>query len=187
MRPITPTKLPETPKNYWIQAKADGWCALVSSRGIYTRHLNDITDWRCFDSIRDRLGILEDIVLHTELVNQEGQGSHLVSKLKKDGKAYLLVHDAMIPNMEIEERWSHALTKVDQLKRVSNDILIGMMPMVNCKRWDMVNMYIENFINSGFEGIVLKKMHSLYYPSKYWSRYSRKWLKLKNKVKIKED
>ena len=162
--------LPESPDDFLVQIKYDGWNVVVNEGHVYTRHGNDITSWTdewLFD-------LHPPYPVNGELVVVDGKRKDIPSIKTGKFRPRIWAFDVMVEDMPLEERY----------KRVW-DLLDGeLIPAVTWdgkdlqKSWSSVNKLFEHVKERGHDGLVLKKKGSLYQVSDEISVVTPDWLRL---------
>jgi len=170
MRPSTPRVLPESPAEFLVQEKVDGWNVVVNGGRVWTRHGHDITSW-CSNW---RFDLNPPWPVNGELVAVGGQRKDVPSI--KSGKFEPRLHafDVMLEGVPLEER----LEMVDEWAEGDAWPILTWDPLEEGGGWGWVNLVLEIVKANGLEGLVLKRKGSPYHVSQEISVVSPDWLRM---------
>lgn len=171
MRPRTPLVLPPSPEEFWVQWKYNGWNVVIPGDGTaWTRHGNEITDWRCWEGVNLHL----DFPLNVELCAESGRLEDVPGLRNGSKRPMRVVHDFMLENVPIEDRLP-LFTSLDDSWTIANTVGRG--------SWEGINEEFDLSLAAGHEGLVLKRKGSSYVVGQVASVSSPDWLRLRVRVR----
>lgn len=172
MQPMSLMIIPEFLENWWLQKKYNGWRIIFDNGKWYTRRGTDITDWKIFEKYKE---FKLEYPLDMELTSYKGN-NYGVSSLRHSYLGEPILIDIMVENMKMEERNERVFKEgLSDVFKVSENFPVSSIRDIN--------MWYSSFIETGCDGVVLKKKGSLYHIGKLQGVITPDWLKVKSLIK----